>query len=412
VIHWEVSDAVERSTMQDVLSIYVPSFFIFLGMSIISPILPIYAESFKVSYTLVSLAVSMYAFGRFLADVPVGLLADRVGRRLMMVLGTIILTVCSFLNATAPTFILFLVYRLLEGVGSAMWMTSRTTLLADILKPEERGRIMSYFQAFMLLGSSAGPTVGGFIAMAYGLRAPFYAYAAVGILSFILTFFLIRDPEGVTRDHGKGIRFSLPTVKRLLMNSSFSMACLATFTIFFMRTGIRSTIIPLFANSILNLDADAIGIVISCATITNLIVTIPVGHAIDYFGRKPIIVMTLTVTALSTLIFPFTTNFITICAAAVVLGIGTGGAGQAPLALATDATLHEPHGLSMGLYRLFGDVGFVVGPILMGFIADNFDLLMPFYVTTVIIIVNVALVQVFAKETYSKRRDKEAKVEA
>jgi len=150
----------------DILSIYVPSFFIFLGMSIISPILPIYAESFNVNYTMVSLAVSMYAFGRFIADVPVGLLADKVGRRLLMVLGTVILTVCSVLNATAPTFALFLLYRLLEGVGSAMWMTSRTTLLADILRPEERGRVMSYFQAFMLLGSSAGPTVGGFIAIA------------------------------------------------------------------------------------------------------------------------------------------------------------------------------------------------------------------------------------------------------
>lgn len=387
----------------DILSIYVPSFFIFLGMSIISPILPIYAESFNVNYTMVSLAVSMYAFGRFMADVAVGLLADKVGRRLMMIGGTLILTVCSLLNATAPTFALFLFYRFLEGVGSAMWMTSRTTLLADILKPEERGRVMSYFQAFMLLGSSAGPTVGGIIAISHGLRAPFYAYAAAGVFSFILTFFLIHDPDGVVKKHSEGEGFSWPVVKRLLANSSFSMACLATFTIFFMRTGIRSTIIPLYASSVLHLDADAIGFVISCATITNLIVTIPVGHAIDYYGRKPIIVSTLAITALSTLIFPFTTSFTTICIAAIILGLGTGGAGQAPLALATDTTINEPHGLSMGVYRLFGDVGFVIGPILMGFIADNSNLTMPFYITTAIIIVNVVLVQIFAKETYSKK---------
>lgn len=398
----------ERSLRMDILSIYVPSFFIFLGMSIISPILPIYAESFDVSYTLVSLAVSMYALGRFLADVPVGLLADTVGRRRMMIIGTLIIIVCSILNATAPTFALFLVYRLLEGIGSSMWMTSRTTLLADILKPEERGRVMSYFQAFMLLGSSAGPTVGGFIATGYGLREPFYAYAAFGGLSLILTYFLIHDPEGVVKERHGESGFSWPLVKRLLANSSFSMACLATFTIFFMRTGIRSTIIPLFADNVLGLDADAIGIVISCATITNLIVTIPVGHAIDYFGRKPIIVIMLTLTAVSTIIFPYTYSFYTIALAAVILGIGTGGAGQAPLALATDATINEPHGLSMGLYRLFGDIGFVIGPILMGYIADTTNLSMPFYVTTAIIIVNVILVQIFAKETYSRRSELES----
>jgi DHA1 family multidrug resistance protein-like MFS transporter len=398
----------ERSLRMDILSIYVPSFFIFVGMSIISPILPIYAESFNVSYTLVSLAVSMYALGRFVADVPVGLLSDRVGRRRMMIMGTVIIIICSILNATAPNFALFLIYRFLEGVGSSMWMTSRTTLLADILKPEERGRVMSYFQAFMLLGSSAGPTVGGFIATGYGLREPFYAYAAFGGLSLILTYFLIHDPEDIIKEHSKETGFSWPLVKRLLSNSSFSMACLATFTIFFMRTGIRSTIIPLFADTVLGLDADAIGIVISCATITNLIVTIPVGHAIDYFGRKPIIVLMLTLTAISTLIFPFTYSFYTIALAAVILGIGTGGAGQAPLALATDATINEPHGLSMGLYRLFGDVGFVIGPILMGFIADNTNLSMPFYVTTAIIFVNVILVQLFAKETYSRKSELES----
>jgi len=178
-----------------------------------------------------------------------------------------------------------------------------------------------------------------------------------------------------------------------------------------MRTGIRSTIIPLYASSILHLDTDAIGFIISCATITNLIITIPVGHAIDYYGRKPIIVETLIVTAIASLSFPFTTSFITICAAAVLLGVGTGGAGTAPFALATDATIDLPHGISIGLYRLFGDVGFVVGPILLGFIADNSNLMMPFYVTAVIIVINVVLVQLFAKETYSRKNKKAAGVD-
>jgi len=393
----------DRSLMSDVLSIYVPSFFIMLGMSIVSPILPIYARSFDVSYTLASLAISAYAFGRLLADVPVGVLADRMGRKPLMVWGTVLLTVMALANAFATNYWEFLAYRFLQGIGSAMWMTSRTTLLADILKPEERGRIMGYFQAFMLLGSSVGPTVGGFVAAAYGLAAPFYFYAATGVVSLVLSYLLIQEPKGIVHRHGEGGGFSLPTVKRLLGNASFSMACLATFTVFFMRTGIRSTILPLYANSVLGLDEIAIGTVISFATITNLFLIVPVGHAIDYFGRKPVIVLTLAITALSAFLFPMTTDYLTISLVAVVLGIGTGGAGQAPLALATDATANEPHGLAMGVYRLFGDIGFVVGPIILGLVADGLGLSMPFYVTGVIIVINMVLLWLFAKETYSRR---------
>ncbi len=402
--------SVQRSTMQDVLSIYVPSFFIFLGMSIISPILPLYAKTFDVSFTLVSLAISMYAFGRFLADLPVGLVADQFGRKPLMVVGTLLLTVTAFMNALARNFWEFLFYRLVQGLGSSMWMTSRTTLLADILKPEERGRIMSYFQAFMLLGSSAGPTIGGLVATWWGIRAPFYFYALTGLISSILTLIWIKEPEGVKERHARDRRFSSQAVRRLLSNRSYSMACLATFMVFFMRTGIRGTMIPLYADGVLGLDESSIGAVISYATIMNLIMTIPVGYAIDYFGRKPPIIASLVITALSSFVFPQTSDYVQISLAAVLLGIGTSGAGQAPLALATDATIDEPHGLSMGLYRLFGDIGFVVGPIILGMIADGYGLRMPFYFMTGLILVSAVLLQVFARETYSRR--KSAEVEA
>ncbi|TRO47538.1 MFS transporter, partial [Candidatus Bathyarchaeota archaeon] len=91
-----------RSTMLDVLSIYVPSFFNMVGMSIVSPILPIYSRSFGVSYAIASLAISMNAFGRLMTDIPVGVASDRWGRRPMMLAGTLIITVMALANANAP----------------------------------------------------------------------------------------------------------------------------------------------------------------------------------------------------------------------------------------------------------------------------------------------------------------------
>ena len=397
---------VDRSKTNDILSIYVPAFFIFLGMGIVSPILAIYARSFQVSFALVSLAISMYAVGRLIADVPVGLLSDRVGRRPMMIAGTIILAVMSFLNATATDFWMFLFFRLMQGIGSSMWINARQTLLADILKPEERGRVLGYFQTFQLIGSAAGPTVGGFAAAFWDLRAPFYFYAFLGVISLVLTVILVHDPVSVKERGGDSLHFSLQIVKRIISIRSFMMACLATFSMTFLTAGVRDMIIPLYADNVIGLGEVEIGTVISYTTILNLIMAIPVGYMIDYYGRKSVILKSLYITAAASFLFSFTYDYWSMSLVAVLLGVGTSGSQQAPLAMATDVTINEPRGLSIGVYRLFADIGFVIGPIILGFVADNYGLKVPFYLMAAILFVNAVLILLFAKETYSKRERK------
>jgi multidrug resistance protein len=396
-----------RSRTADILSIYVPAFFIFLGMGIVSPILAIYAETFNVTYALVSLAISMYAIGRFIADIPVGVLADRFGRKPLMIWGTIIIAISSFLNATAVEFWQFLVYRLLEGVGAAMWITSRQALLADILRPEERGRILSYFSSFILIGSAAGPTVGGIVASAWNIRAPFYIYTTVSVISLVLTFIFIKETHVIHTVHNTGgSGFSMAAAKRILGKKNFIMASLATFTMFFLTAGIRDMIVPLYAANVVHLDEAAIGYILSFVTVINLLLTIPIGYMIDSQGRKSVILKSLFVTCGACLVFSFTNSFWTMALAAIVLGIGTSGAQQAPQAMATDVTIDDPHGLSMGLYRIFGDIGFIVGPTLLGFLADHFGLTMPFYFMTVLLFINAILVLKVATETFAKNKMK------
>jgi len=395
-----------RSRTADILSIYVPAFFIFLGMGIVSPILAIYAETFNVTYALVSFAISMYAIGRFMADIPVGVLADRYGRKMLMIGGTVILAICSFLNATAVEFWQFLAYRLLEGIGAAMWITSRQALLADILRPEERGRILSYFSSFMLIGAAAGPTVGGLVASTWGIRAPFYIYTVVSIISLLLTIIFIHDVKIEHAVHGKNGGFSLEAAKKILSKKNFIMASVATFTMFFLTAGVRDMMIPLYAANVVGLDEANIGYILSFATVVNLILTIPIGYMIDSQGRKSVILKSLFVTSGACLVFSFTHDFWSMALAAVIMGIGTSGAQQAPQAMATDVTIDDPHGLAMGLYRVFGDIGFVVGPTILGFLADSYGLTVPFYFMTALLFINAVLVLKVATETFASKRNK------
>jgi DHA1 family multidrug resistance protein-like MFS transporter len=398
----------ERRVIRDVLSIYIPAFFVMTGMSIVSPILSLYAKSFDVSYTLATLAISIYAIGRLCTNLPVGVLGDRIGRRPVLLAGALILTVSAFLCASAGSFWELVLYRLLQGVGSSMWQTMRATMLQDILQPEERGRILGYFQAFVLIGSSAGPTIGGVVAEMWGIRAPFYAYGLGGLASFVLSYLLIAEPERVRHPQTDQPReahgYSWTVVGRLLKNVNFAAACIATFTTFFMRTGLRSTLIPLYGDGELQLTTAEIGYAISFSTFTNLFITIPIGYALDRFGRKAILVPSLLASALVAVLFPFTTDFLQLAVACVLLGLSTGGGGQAPLALASDATMHEPHGLSMGLYRVFGDIGFIIGPLMVGVLADAYGLRSPFYAIALLIVISTILVQLVAKETLPRKQ--------
>jgi DHA1 family multidrug resistance protein-like MFS transporter len=398
----------ERRVIRDVLSIYIPAFFVMTGMSIVSPILSLYAKSFDVSYTLATLAISIYAIGRLCTNLPVGVLGDRIGRRPVLLAGAFILTVSAFLCAYAGSFWELVLYRLLQGVGSSMWQTMRATMLQDILQPEERGRILGYFQAFVLIGSSAGPTIGGVVAETWGIRAPFYAYGLGGLASFVLSYLLIAEPERVRHHQTDQPReahgYSWAVVGRLLKNVNFAAACIATFTTFFMRTGLRSTLIPLYGDGELQLTTAEIGYAISFSTFTNLFITIPIGYALDRFGRKAILVPSLLASAMVAVLFPFTTDFLQLAVVCVLLGLSTGGGGQAPLALASDATMHEPHGLSMGLYRVFGDIGFIIGPLMVGVLADAYGLRSPFYAIALLIFISTILVQLVAKETLPRKQ--------
>jgi DHA1 family multidrug resistance protein-like MFS transporter len=382
--------------MGDVLTIYVPSFFNMVGMSIVSPIIPIYADSFGVDFAVASLAITIFAFGRFVTDIPAGAMADRIGRRPMMLLGGILITVSALLNGITNNFALFLLYRFLEGVGSSMWITARQALLADILRQEERGRTLGYFQAVQLIGQSAGPTIGGWVAQYYGLNTPFFLYAGTGLITIALTFFLIFDVKGVERH--RELLVSLSDVKRILKNLTFTMACFGAFTIFFQRSGIRTDILPLYASNVVGLEPAAIGTLISFSTITNVVFTIPFGYAIDLIGRKPVIMWCIFFTAVADIGFTFGNSFWTLAIAAVALGAATAGAAEAPLSLSTDASYGERRGLAMGVYRLVADLGLMLGPVLLGTTADFGGLRLPFYVMAAILIVNAGLILLFAKE--------------
>ena len=122
-----------------------------VGFGVITPVLPSYARSFGLSGGAVGLVIGSYGLARFLANVPAGHLAERQGRRRVIILGTAITSIAAALIATATSLTLLLAYRLLAGLGAATVLTAGEIMVGDIATPENRGRMMSLYQGFFLV---------------------------------------------------------------------------------------------------------------------------------------------------------------------------------------------------------------------------------------------------------------------
>ena len=352
-----------------VLNLSLVTFLILLGLSMVSPILPTYAESFQVSYTLVGFVVSSFAVTRMVLDIPAGLLSRRFDKKKIMISGLVLLSVSSVLAGLAPNYITLVIARMIEGAGSALYVTTATVFLAQISGEEKRGQWMSLYMGMLLLGAIFGPTFGGIIADIYDIRAPFFAYAIITGVAVLPTLALPKLTNSGNGSLALEPREILRDMRQVLSNPSFLLVTFAVFTMFLLRTGVRSTLVPLFAANNLGMDSISIGLVLTIGGITTALTITPMGSISDRIGRKIPLALCLVLTAVITLLIPFSTDLFTLSIAIAIYGAVIGLSGPSA-AYVTDLSPQDKLEISMGLYRTISDSGFVVGPLLLGFLAD------------------------------------------
>jgi DHA1 family multidrug resistance protein-like MFS transporter len=401
-----------------VLNLSLVTFLVLLGLSMVAPILPTYAESFQVSYTLVGFVVSSFAVTRMLLDMPAGILSRRYDKKRIMILGLVLISTSSILAGYATDYLILVIARMVEGAGSALYVTTATVFLAQIAGEEKRGQWMSLYMGMLLLGSIFGPTFGGILAETYDIRAPFFAYAVVTAFGVIPTLVLPKLANSTNNSMRLEPESILSDMKQVLSSPSFLLVTFAVFTMFFLRTGVRSTLVPLFAANNLGLDSTAIGLVLTIGGITTALTMTPMGSISDRIGRKIPLALCLILTAAIILLIPFSSGLLTL---SIVLGIygaiiGLSGPSAAYI---TDLSPPDKLEISMGLYRMISDFGFVIGPLLLGFIADltatpvpgathsGLIGILPFLVASIILIVAFFVLLRADDPARTKRRTRE-----
>jgi MFS family permease len=122
------------------------------------------------------------------------------------------------------------------------------------------------------------------------------------------------------------------------------------------------------------MSATHLGILFTLMTTINFLLIIPAGALTDRFGRKAVILPGAIISLGGYCLFAWAGDVPTFFFASLILGLGSGLIGPAPAAYAGDLAPQGNTSMTMGLYRTFGDVGLLVGPVFLGWFADTFNL--------------------------------------
>ena len=362
------------------------TFLVMAGQGVVSPVLPLYAKDFGVSATMVGLTLTVFALARLIVNVPAGIVADRFGRRILLVGGPIITSIGMFGSGFAGDIWTLLVWRFVAGAGSALYMSGAMIYLIDIAPPMKRARYVATNQWALSAGVAIGPGVGGLVADTYGLDVPFHVVGVTAIVTAIYAAIRLPETKDMAHDETGPEDGSEPiSAMSFLLGRQFMLIALVSATIFMTRAGTRATLMPLHAEDALGWGPAEIGVVFTATGVMTLFTLMPAAWASDSIRRRNVILFSGVMAGIGALVVAQTSSVMGFVIGNVVLSLGTGTAGPAPAAYVADIAPAHMRGMAVAMYRSAGDVGFLAAPPLLGLLSEATSLSTALSVSGVIV---------------------------
>lgn len=209
-----------------------------LANPLILPVLPDIGHDLGVAPGTAGLAIAVASLPGVVVAPMIGLLADRFGRRVVVVPCLLLFGVAGLAAALSPTFPVLLVLRFLQGVGAAGLINLAVVILGDHFEGPRRARMIGYNAVVVTTGLSVFPTVGGALASQWGWRASFAPYGAALLVAAAVVAVLpaVRPPEPPSP------REQLAEAGRHVRDRRVYAMCTAGFAVFILVFGVATTL--------------------------------------------------------------------------------------------------------------------------------------------------------------------------
>jgi DHA1 family multidrug resistance protein-like MFS transporter len=322
-----------------------------------------------------------------------GKLSDQHGRKLMLIRSSFAIALFTALMGVAADVWQFFAFRALMGVFAG-FSSAAIALVASQVPEGRLGYSLGWLSTGQLVGSLAGPIIGGALADLTGsYRIPFYCTSAMIVVSLILVMFTVHE-QFARPPKGGGGRPMMAGLVALIRSPTL----LALFFVLLMaQFAVRTVqpIVTLYVKEMVgNLPnvATLAGIAFSITGVGNVISAPFLGNRSDTLGYRRVLLICLAGAALTTLPQAFTTNYWVFTAERFAVGLFIGGLLPAANALVGRLVARGERGAVYGMTSSAMFMGNSLGPLLGGFIAAGFGLHWVFLLTAAVIVVNLGWV--------------------
>lgn len=357
-----------------------------MGFGLVVPAIPIFARSFGVSNAAVGLIVSSFAAMRFFSGLISGRLIDRFGERMVFAVGVTLVSIFTLFLAFSQNYAQMLIFRTAGGLGSSMFSVSANSVILRSVDDSRRAQAQSIYNSTFLLGAITGPAFGGLL-MGISLRAPFMVYAATLFTAGIIAYFFLTAKH---LEPSKNKEDESVSVLEALSIPAYKIALLTSFLITWVLFGLRNSITPLFVVEELHGTNAVVGYGFGLAALVQTILVIRAGQYSDEKGRKAALYLGSLIVGVGILVMAFATHQWMYLAAMALLGIGGAYLSATPAAIVGDVVKGKI-GKVVGAFQMAGDAGMIIGPLVVGWLADIYDFRTAYAATLAIFSITVLL---------------------
>ena len=355
-----------------------------LGLGIIGPIIPLYAEDMGATFVQIGLLSSAWSISRLIFTAPLGNLSDRSSKKKIIAAGLGVYAVISVLYVVAWDYASLISIRFLHGLGSAASMPIAYAYAAEITPEGKEGRFMGTMNMALFAGMGLGPLIGGYLTDYFTMSTPFYVMGALTALSLLLTMAFLPDDHSQREKAAK----AKPSFRKVLSIKILRAAFVYRAVGALGRGSIMGFLSLYISGSVesggLGLPVSMAGLILSAGQFSAALLQSPFGIAADRYNKTLLILLGGLIGAVGLAMFPFANGPWEILAARLVFSVGSSIGMPALTAIVAIEGREIGVGTTMSVLQSAMSLGMIVGPLLSGFLVDIYGIKPTFFVSSFI----------------------------